>query len=406
MPLLPGLEPLSLADRLEALADPGTNTPQHRSPAPSGWEPGVRFEPDGSRVVTVPPSPTLADEASWVAAVQSLGVDVPDGYRVRLVEARYDPAAWHRDEQGDDAVTRPVWRYRFVVEVAPARIDVDDLLKSVRARRQRDRAVSGTDAPAFVFAVGDLQLGKPDGDGTPGTVQRFLQSCDRATSRYKALRKAGKVAGAVLVVAGDCPEGTQSQGGNLITRLDLTLTEQIRVLRRLMAEAVTALASLTDDLLVVAVPGNHGEATRVGNQMATRYDDSWDIEALSQVADVVAAKGYDVKWLFPGRDEMHVVADVNGTRLGVLHGHQTRGKMQNWLANKALDRDPIGTADVVLSGHHHTLRIEHLGPTTWMQTGALDGGSTWWNHRGGLTSPPAAITFLTSDGVWNGLEVV
>lgn len=63
-------------------------------------------------------------------------------------------------------------------------------------------------------------------------------------------------------------------------------------------------------------------------------------------------------------------------------------------------------ADIVLSGHRHTLRIEHLGPTTWMQTGALDGGSKWWTHKGGLSSPPAALTFVTRDGRWHGLEVV
>ena len=71
-----------------------------------------------------------------------------------------------------------------------------------------------------------------------------------------------------------------------------------------------------------------------------------------------------------------------------------------------MDRDAIGTADVVLSGHFHTLRLEQLGPTTWLQTGAMDGGSVWWNHRGGLSNPPASLTFLASQGNWHGLEVV
>lgn len=391
-------------DRLAALTAPGTTTPQVTS-TPTGWEPGVRYEPDGSRTVTLPPSPALANEASWAAAVQALGVDVPDGYRVRLVEAKYDPASWHRDAQGEDAVTRPVWRYRFVVEVAPARVDVDELLRSVRVRKRPAPAADGT--ATFVFVTGDMQIGKPDGDGSAGTVQRYYDSLERALFRYKQLRRRSLAGPVVLPIVGDCPEGTTSQGGRLIARLDLTLTEQIRVLRRIIADQVSAFAALTDDLTVAAVPGNHGEATRVGDQMATRYDDSWDIEAIVQVADVMKAKGFDnIGWLFPGRDEMHATLNASGTRIGLLHGHQTRGKMQTWLANKALDRDPIGTCDVVLSGHHHTLRLEHLGPTTWMQTGALDGGSTWWTHKGGLSSPPAAITFVTSDGRWNGLEVV
>lgn len=396
---------MSLSDRLEALAAPGTNSPQVRSPSPAGWEPGVKYEPDGSRIVTLPPSPELSDEASWAAAVEALGVTVPDGFRVRLVEAKYDPAAWHRYAEGEDAVTRPVWRYRFVVEVAPARIDVDDLLRSVRKRKTIPAKADGT--ATFVFSCGDLQIGKPDGDGSAGTVQRFYDSLDRSVTRYKALRKRGQAGPVLLAFVGDCPEGTQSQGGRLVARLDLTLTEQIRVLRRIFADEVTAFAELSDDLHVAVCAGNHGEAMRVGDQMATRYDDSWDIEALAQVADVMHAKGYDgIRWTFPGRDELHLTVEASGTRVGLLHGHQTRGKIQSWLATKAMDRDPIGTADICLSGHYHSLRIEQLGPLTHMRSGALDGGSTWWTHKGGLSSPPAALTFVTEAGKWNALEVV
>jgi hypothetical protein len=406
---------VSLSERLEELAAAGTTVPA-LTHAPAGWEPGIRYEPDGTRTVTLPPSPALADEDSWAAAVRALGADIPDGYRVRLVEAKYDPAAWHRDESWTtvegrafpvktQATTRPVWRYRFVVEPCPARVDVDELLRAVKARKRTPSAASG--AATFVFACGDLQLGKPDGDGSAGTVERFYASLERALTRYKALRKRGHAGPVALLFGGDCPEGTQSQGGRLIARLDLTLTEQIRVLRRIIADEVGAFAALTDDLTVAACAGNHGEATRTGDQMSTRYDDSWDIEAIVQVADVMKAKGYDgIGWMFPGHDQMHVTLEASGTRIGLVHGHQARGKMQNWLANKALDRDPIGTCDVVVSGHHHTLRIEHLGPTTWMQTGALDGGSIWWNHKGGLSSPPAAITFVTESGKWNGMEVV
>ena len=257
-----------------------------------------------------------------------------------------------------------------------------------------------------MFAIGDMQLGKSDGDGTAGTVERFYESLDRAVARYKALRKAGKVEAVALLVAGDCIEGTVSQGGNLISRNDLTLTEMIRVYRRLLADEVQAFASLTENLTVAVVPGNHDEATRTGNQMSSTYDDSWAIEGASQVADVMAAKGYNVGWLFPGHDEMHLTLDVSGTRVGLLHGHQTKGKMQPWLANKAMSRDPIGTADLCISGHYHHLRLEQMGPTTWMQTGSLDGGSTWWAHKGGLDAPPAALTLIAGGGKWTSLEVV
>lgn len=391
---------MSLGDRLEGLREAKSTVAQ--STSPQGWEPGIKFEADGSRIVTLPPSPALADEASWAAAVRSLGADVPDGYRCRLVEAKYDPAAWHRDTEGEDAVTRPIWRYRFAVEVAPTRIDVSELLSSIRKPKAKPEQVDGE---TFCFFAGDLQLGKPDGDGSAGTVERFYASLDRALTRFKALRKRGHAGPVLLGWVGDCIEGTESQGSHLLARLDLTVTEQVRVYRRLMAEQVAAFAELAS-VHVAVVPGNHDEAKRVGNQVATRYDDSWAIEGAAQVADVMAAKGYDIGWTFPGHDGLHLTVDASGTRIGLLHGHQTRGKMQSWLANKALDREPIGTCDVVVSGHFHTLRLEHLGPTTWMQTGALDGGSVWWTHKGGLSSPPAALTFIAGGSHWHGLEIV
>lgn len=403
---------MGFADELDALRSAGTTVGQVRDGAPSGWSPGVEYRPDGSRVVTLPPSPAMDDESSWQAAIESLGVQVPDGYRVRLVEAKYDPAAWHRDEEFTrsldgkqvlaPAVTRPVWRYRFVVEPAPARIDVDELLAAV-ADRTASPAPSDAGA-SFVFLLADTQWGKVDGDGSTGTVARFYGALDRAVIRYEHLRERGLAGPVQLLVGGDCIEGTEAS--NPLTRVDLTLTEQVRVYRRTLADAVTAFADLSDQVRVAVVPGNHDDAKRLGKGPAYRYDDSWAIEGASQVADVLAAKGYDVGWTFPDRDGMHLTVEASGTRIGLLHGHQARGKMETWLASKALARDPIGTADVVCSGHFHHLRLEQYGPTTWMQTGALDGGSTWWEHIGGLSAPPAAVTFVTANGRWNGLEVV
>ncbi len=389
---------MSLTKRLDDLAAAG-NTGRHSEPVPRGWEPGIRFEPDGSRVVTS--GPILEDDSE--AVLSDMGIEVPDGFRARLVEVRHDPAAWTRAGQGEDAVTMPAVRCRWVIEPHSRSIDVEDLLKKARSKKTQKPAGG---PGLFVFLAGDLQLGKPDGDGTEGTVERFYGSLDRALARYKLLRKSGKAGPVLLVWAGDCIEGVNSQGGNLIGRLDLTLTEQIRVYRRLLLDQVQGFSDLSDEVSVIAVGGNHDEAVRIGNQMATRYDDSWAVEGASQVADVMAAAGRSITWFLPGRDELHITADLNGTRIGVLHGHQTRNKMQSWLASKALARDPIGQADIVLSGHYHHLRVEQFAQTTWIQTGALDGGSIWWTHRGNNDAPPAAVTFVTADRRWTGLEIV
>lgn len=400
---------MTLAERL-ATAGATSDYQPARASAPSGWEPGVRYEPSGAMLVTVPLSATLAGEDEWREAVQGLGVEIPPGWRLRLVEARYDPAAWHRDAQGEDAVTRPVWRYRFAVEPAPRTIDVDELVRDAKAGRRRPRAATETATVAYTVCTSDLQIGKPDGDGTPGTVARFFASHERALDRYKALRRRGQAGeDVVLVWPGDCIEGTETQGSRLLARLDCTITEQVRIYRRLMLHQVKAYLDAGARARVLVVPGNHDEAKRVGDQMATRYDDSWAIEGAAAVADALEVAGYDdtqVAFTFPGRDELTVTVDVAGTVVGVLHGHQTKGKLQGWLAGQALGRQAIGSADLVISGHYHHLRVEQIGPVTHVQVPTLDGGSTWWKHRTGLEAPPGTVTLLVGGGSWSSMEVL
>jgi predicted phosphodiesterase len=400
---------MSLSDELRRLAElPGATEPQRaaRPTAPSGWEPGVKYEPSGAMTVTAPPSGPMDTEDEWRAAVEALGLVVPESYRVRLVEARFDPASWTREAQGEDAVTRPVWRYRFAVEPALRTVNVDELLASIRTPKKP--TPSAIDAPVYVVALADMQIGKPDGDGTAGTVRRVLDAHARALARFRDLRKRGKAGEVVIVVAGDCIEGTESQGSRLLARLDCDVTTQVRIYRRLLAEIVTDYADKADRVRVAVVPGNHDEAKRVGDKMATNYTDSWALEGAASVADALDIAGYGdrVAWIMPSYDELTVTLDVAGTTLGVLHGHQTRGKMDTWLAAQAQGRYAIGTADLIISGHYHHLRVQQLGPTTWIQTPALDGGSLWWRHSGHTDTPPGMVTLLAGGGAWESLEIV
>ena len=395
---------MSFSDRLSEFTDSGSTGAQSEwVKTPSGWEAGIKYEPDGSRIVTTAAVPETDD---YAGLVEKISGQIPDGYRVRLAEARVDPAAWHRDGEGEDAVTRPIVRYRFVVELAPKSVPIDDLLKAVGRRRGSNPVSLGDSVGTYLVAAGDLQLGKPDGGGTAATIDRVIASHEASLDRYKALRKRGIVDEVVLPWLGDCIEGTNSQGGNLIARLDITITEAVRVYRRLMMRQVTDYAKVASKVTVAVVPGNHDEAVRMGNQMATRYDDSWAIEGASQVADAMELAGYDnVTWVFPGIDELDLCIDIAGTRIGLLHGHQTKGKMETWLGGAAVQRRAIGTADVVLSGHYHHLKIQQIGPTTHIQVPAMDGGSLWWRHKGGTDAPPGMVTAVLNNG-WRGLEIL
>ncbi len=401
---------MNLGDDLAALSAPGPTSDYQptRAAAPTGWEPGVRYDAAGAMTVTLPPSPSLSDPDSWRAAVEALGVQVPEGWTVRMTEARFDPAAWTRDEQGEDAVTRPVWRYRFQIIPAARSINTDELLAAIGKRGKR--TPERLDFPVtYAVAAGDLQLGKPDGDGSAGTVARFVAAHERSFARWRELRKAGRCGDDVaLLWVGDCIEGTESQGSRLLARLDLVITEQVRVYRRLMLRQVQEFLEAGARVRVAVVPGNHDEAKRVGDQMATRFDDSWAIEGAAAVADALEVAGYgeQVAFTFPRIDSLTVALDVSGTTVGLLHGHQTRGKMQSWLAGQALGRQPVGSADLVISGHYHHLRVEQMGPVTHVQVPAMDGGSQWWTERTGLDAPPGIVSLLIGGGSWHSLEVL
>src|SRR5699024_898389 len=160
---------------------------------------------------------------------------------------------------------------------------------------------------AYVVALGDLQLGKMDGDGVEGTVQRFYDKTHAAVERYKTLKRRGEVGPLYLFHLGDCIEGFQSQGGANTWRTTLTTTEQVRLYRRLRIDQIKASSAVAPKMVMVGVPGNHDEAMRP----IQSYGDSWAIEAVAAVRDALDLAGtYEHVTLHaPARDELTMTLD-------------------------------------------------------------------------------------------------
>jgi predicted phosphodiesterase len=295
--------------------------------------------------------------------------------------------------------------FRINVRRRTLRTDLDELDKAAKRRRgvstHAESAVSGNSA--FVVALGDLQLGKADGDGVEGTVQRFLDTTTAAVQRYKRIAKGAPI---YLLHLGDCIEGMVSQGGANTWRTTLTTTEQVRLYRRLVIEQVKALSAVTPRLVVAGVPGNHDEAHRPLHT----YGDSWAIDSLAAVRDALDLAGtYEhVTVHTPARDELTLTLDVCGTIVGLAHGHQWRaGQHVNWWAKQAHGRQDIGDAHLLLSGHLHHLRVEQTGSDkTFLQVPALESGSQWWKHRTGEWGQPGIVTAVVGGGTWRSLEVL
>jgi predicted phosphodiesterase len=367
-------------------------TPYRRQEHPTGRE----FEWDGSagwlRTEPLAERPRTWDEFILDAGLDPDEVDVQEPVQVR---------GWDMPQAGGGVVRAHY--YRLTLRRRTLKADLDELVKAAkRGAKGRVQARQTVDS-AFVLALGDLQLGKADGDGPEGTVARFIEATNAAVKRYKRVAKGSPV---YLIHLGDCIEGMVSQGGANTWRTVLTTTEQVRLYRRLLIEQVKAFASVAPELTVVGIPGNHDEAHRPLHT----YGDSWAIDAVAAVRDALELAGnYEhVTCIAPARDELTVTLDICGTVVGMAHGHQWRaGQAVNWWAKQSHGRQPIGDADLLLSAHLHHLRVEQTGSDkTWIQVPALESGSQWWKHRTGEWGQPGVVTALVGGGRWSDLEIL
>jgi predicted phosphodiesterase len=392
---------MSLTDDLSKLGDDEQRKRVAKS-IPAGFEPGIEYDSTGGVLKSVP---------------RPAG-DEPDHAEL-LAEFELDPAKWRitglrRSKwQRWDGEWLESFRATFVPSSGSVQVDVQELLDIVgkwKPQKPVSSPVKASVSPvAYVVVLADTQVGKIDGEGSEGIIKNVLHKTDLAVARLKELRKAGREIDTIyLPQLGDCIEGMNSQGGKHIWRTDLDLTSQIRVYRRLVLHMVKTFAPLADKVIVPCVPGNHDEAVRVGNSMATTYTDSFALDAASAVADALADHPdyKHVSFVFPKYDTLSVTLDMAGTVVGLIHGHQCRGKAVEWWKNMAHGQQDIGEATLLLSGHYHHLRIEQSGRKTHIQMPALDGGSQWFSNTSGAEAPAGMVTLTVGEGKWDDLKVL
>lgn len=394
---------MSLTTRLDSLVP--------TAPTPKDFAPGVQFVEGRAATITTGPLPSL-EPGEYAAAVDSMGIAVPEGYTLRLAEARYDPQAWARDAQGEDAVTRPCWRYRFVVVVdvvaALADADLAKLMKSARAAGRGRPVTPKSTKSSLVVVLGDLQVGKVDvRGGTPELLERL----EVAKAQVVAQVRKVKPAELVLLDAGDMMEGFES-APNADRTNDLSQVEQLRLMRRILWDWVSTLSKLVESLKVVGVPSNHCRVRRGKNTLG-HPDDDYGIENVVACADIAAASeigAYDhVEFVVPPKfDESVAFQLVGGKVFGAAHGHQANSpdRFGDYFAKQALGRKPIGHADIVVFGHFHQLRISTVGDDRWIFIApTMDGGSSWHTNIAGSESRPGVLTFVVDEHGWRDVMV-
>jgi hypothetical protein len=300
----------------QSIASP---TPKYKQGV-AQWVPGVDLGQDDGEVRTVP-------------RVVGDGVDEPQDADL-MRELNVDPEQWEiiarRESRWQGGQNGEYLRaYRISVRPRSRRhgdLSVESMNAILGAYATPSFRVTPEVAPGrndvFVVPVGDLQVGKIDGGGTPELIERFADLTDKVRSR---LAQAGGCKRLVLPWLGDCIEGIVSQGGRLATRLDVSVTEQVRIYRRLLLHQIATLAPYAEHVVVVVVPGNHDETTR---QFATDPIDSWAIEGASAVQDalVMSDRYRHVSFVYPEAENLvaslNIGTDDNPFILAFAHGHR------------------------------------------------------------------------------------
>jgi len=379
--------------------------PELKSPYPAGRKPewaGTTWSP------TFEVGDTEGEVRSVPHAITNTEPDDAD----MLTEVGLDPTVWEvvtrRESRWQRHDGEWLQAYRLTVRrrgqvAGTSDLTTEQMSEILRGYRSGPRAAETTSGTLLV-GVADLQVGKIDGGGSAALVDRF----GRITADIKAHISSRKPSRLILVWGGDCVEGVISQGGRLSTRLDLSVTEQLRLYRRLALHQIAEFAPLANEVKLAVVAGNHDESTR---QFDMGPDDSWAIEGMSAVADALAmsgAKYSNVSFVFPEHEELNVVLNA-GTEehpyiVGVTHGHlaSSPAKVTEWWKGQAHGQQAIGRAQLLITGHWHHLRVEDSGTNKcWLQLPAFDGGSDYFRRRRGENTQAGMVT-LDVTGVGRG----
>jgi predicted phosphodiesterase len=385
---------MGLSEKFENLVSPGqSGSDIKKLNIPEDWRP--RMDIDDKKGGYVISSPRPESEAQDAASILSeFGLD-PNEWEISSLRR----GKWQRyDGEYLESIRVNLIPVGYSRDSA---LDVEQLIDEIKKWRPDKSSKVSTGSGAFTIAPSDQQIGKKaNGQGTDQTITRLLDLTEKSVRKFEAYKKNGISLGTIcLALPGDHVEGIVSQNGRLQGQAasDLGLTEQVRVARRLLLTQIKALAPLTERMIVPVINGNHDEVTR---QVAADPADGWNVEIASSVQDICAENPAleHIEFRFPSSGHQTLTVDINGTMLGLFHGHQsTQNNVLKYISGQSAGMTALGLADVWISGHYHNFRTMDIGTRLWVQAPTTDPGSEWYRDRAGLESKPGLLTLILGE---------
>lgn len=377
---------------------------------PTGWEPGINTETGRICIRTEDaPDKSVIDWSEWVEAFGF------SGEHFTVLDDTVEVRSWDSN-MGAGNVARFYYYKAKIVKTAKASYDYEDLKRDIKKFKPLKTAKKTGDK-SYIIALADLQIGKKDGDGLKGVVTRMLQAEYDIIADIRQARKEGYEIGQIILAGlGDIIEGCDGFYSMQTFQVELDRREQVKVARRLLLRLVRLLADETDKLLILSVPGNHGEHRKKGKAF-TNFGDNDDVAVFEQLSDILQENpdrfGH-VKFVTPYND-LSVTIDVEGTVVGFIHGHQARStardglshtKIWGWWKNQSHAGTPIGSCDILVSGHFHYYTATQNGARTHFQAPPLDSESQWYADSQGYGTKPGILTFVVGSDGWDRQRIL
>lgn len=364
--------------------------------------PSVTYRDGLPEYINIPSAPQASTPAEFSAIVADLGVPIPEGYELQLVEARKNMAAWTRASVDQElAITKPNWTYRFKVVRQFASVQVKEFREYAEALKRKPKAKPEKPAQrAVVVAYADPQVGKAQhtGGGTVDTEHRVGDLFGQAQDYIRA-QKPNKV---VFGDMGDACENTQNSSSQKHTN-DLSFPEQIRVARRLFMYGADTFSRMVPELDVFGVPSNHMQWRENGKAQGNASADfGLDIVASVQDAFRLNDDAYGhVKFFYPEKHRESLVLNVAGLNTGFFHGHPANNAdaLPKFIAGQVAGRQALSLAEMFVSAHFHSyFQKTILANQLLLGCPAADNGSDWFTNLTGIWSSPGLLVFTVEDG--------
>lgn len=335
----------------------------------------------------------------WTHIFEQFGLDPQE---FAIIDNAVTMKAWQQSkrlENGDrDTITLYSYgaRFRRAREVT---LDLPALYAAAKASVQAAEQPRTDRTTVVVWS--DPQIGKVASRGN--TEDLIARSVEKRTKLADELRRRAPKA-SVLLDGGDGIEGFES-GGNPMFTNDLSLTRQLDLYGTELLEWVKVMLPW-GHVNVLGVPSNHA-AWRNGKQNLGNPGDDMGLFMHRQVAKITAAAGLDVTFNTSTEYDESAALDVNGTRVGLVHGNQFGpGQAITWWEKQAFGAQAVASADVLVTAHYHSFGAGVAGrnPATgrqrwWLGAPTLDNGSDWYRNTAGRDSDPGVLIFdITADG--------